>query len=121
MARRYLVKRVDELIRNAAREQTDAITFEVPCMIVFMPMYDRDVLTRALCKHYSNIGFECEVSEYSLTIGWGGQSDEECVEPSEVDHHEEEALSEEETQPPAIKISVDRPSMAKRVAAMQRG
>ncbi|CAN0299347.1 unnamed protein product, partial [Ectocarpus sp. 6 AP-2014] len=89
LARRYLVRRVDELIRNGAKEQLDAITFEVPCMIVFVPMYNRDVLTRALCKHYSKIGFDCRVQDYALTIGWGQESDEQST-TTEVSNKDEE-------------------------------
>lgn len=129
MARKYLVKRVNELIRNGAKEQLDSVTFEVPCIIVFRPRYDRDVLTRALCKHYKRIGFGCQVEEYTLTLSWGGTSDDEAsnasdaacsaadVEstPSDAGH------SEEEDEPLALKFSLEgaRPSMAKRVAEMK--
>jgi len=119
LARRYLVRRVDELIRNGAKEQLDAITFEVPCMIVFVPMYNRDVLTRALCKHYSKIGFDCQVNDYALTIGWGGESDEQST-TTEVSNEEAEPISDEDNQPLAMKFSIDRPSMAKRVADMKQ-
>lgn len=125
LARRYLVKRVDELIRNGAMEQQDSVTFEVPCMIVFMPMYDRDVLTRALCKHYNKIGFVCEMEEYTLTIGWGMESDDESSTASggkdDGSVHNpcvEEAMSEED-EPVAIKFSLERPSMAQRVKELK--
>lgn len=128
-ARRYLVKRVDELIRNGAIEQQDSVTFEVPCMIVFKPMYDRDVLTRALCKHYNKIGFVCEMEEYTLTIGWGMESDDESSTASggkdDGSVHNpcaasaEQAMSDEEDEPVAMKFSLDKPSMAKRVAELK--
>eukprot|EP00903_Cladosiphon_okamuranus_P017768 g16356.t1 len=98
-------------------------------MIVFKPMFDRDVLTRALCKHYNKIGFACEMEEYTLTIGWGMESEDEssaasgakddgsvlspCAPPSE------EAISDEEDEPVAMKFSLDKPSMAKRVAELK--
>ena len=122
LARRYLVKRVDELIRNGAMEQQDSVTFEVPCMIVFMPMYDRDVLTRALCKHYNKIGFVCDMHDYTLTIGWGTESDEDSstasVEKEDGRCATEAAMSEED-EPVAIKFSLEKPSMAKRVKELQ--
>lgn len=126
LARRYLVKRVDELIRNGAMEQQDSVTFEVPCMIVFMPMYDRDVLTRALCKHYNKIGFVCDMDEYTLTIGWGMESDEDSStasgEKEDGSVHNTcaaEAAMSEEDEPVAIKFSLEKPSMAKRVKELK--
>lgn len=120
-ARRYLVKRVDELIRNGAMEQQDSVTFEVPCMIVFKPMYDRDVLTRALCKHYNKIGFVCEMEEYTLTIRWGMESDDDSSTADGSVHNPcaEQAMSEEEDEPVAMKFQLDKPSMAKRVAELK--
>eukprot|EP00752_Nemacystus_decipiens_P004385 g4008.t1 len=92
-------------------------------MIVFIPMYDRDVLTRALCKHYNKIGFLCEMEEYTLTIGWGVDSEEDSSTASGEREAEasraEEAMSEEEDEPVAMKFSLDRPSMAKRVAELK--
>lgn len=130
-ARRYLVKRVDELIRNGAMEQQHSVTFEVPCMIVFKPMYDRDVLTRALCKHYNKIGFVCEMEEYTLTIGWGMESDDESStasggkddgsvhNPCAEGASGEQGMSDEEDEPVAMKFQLDKPSVAKRVAELK--
>lgn len=127
MARKYLVKRVDELIRNGAKEQLDSVTFEVPCIIVFRPRYDRDVLTRALGKHYRNMGFNCNTDEYTLTISWGASSDTEASKASEKTASEEDGHSsasgseEEEEEPVALKFTLEaaRPSMAKRVAELK--
>lgn len=125
MARKYLVKRVDELIRNSAKEQLDSVTFEVPCMIVFRPRYDRDVLTRALGKHYRNMGFNCQTDDYTLTISWGSSSDTEASKESEKTESEQDdqssASGSEEEEPVALKFKLEatRPSMAKRVAELK--
>lgn len=130
LARKYLVKRVDELIRNSARDQMDSVSFEVPCIVVFRPRYDRDVVTSALHKHYKKLGFGCTVDEYTLTISWGASSsdeDSQCASEKDSSVHEngstpsEQANSEEEEEPVALKFNIEgpRPSIAKRVAAMR--
>lgn len=125
LARKYLVKRVDELIRNSAKEQLDSVTFEVPCIIVFRPRYDRDVLTRALCKHYTSIGFGCDVDEYRLTITWGVASDEDdnskVSDEDVVKQPSDDEQSEDEKEPEPINFCLEtsRPSMAQRVAELK--
>lgn len=126
MARKYLVKRVDELVRNSAKEQLDSVTFEVPCMIVFRPRYDRDVLTRALAKHYRSMGFNCQTDEYTLTISWESSSDTDASKQSEKKESDEEthssgSASEAEEEPVALKFKLEatRPSIAKRVAELK--
>lgn len=130
LARKYLVKRVDELLRNSARDQLDSVSFEVPCIIVFRPRYDRDVVTTALHKHYTKLGFGCTVDEYTLTISWGASSSDDesqsasekgSVEQDDSAHSDGPNSEEEEEEPLALKFNIEgpRPSMAKRVEAMK--
>ena len=71
MAYQHIIQQGDKLIRSRAMEQqTDAI-FEVPAMILFKPIYDRDELTRKIHKHYKKIGFTCKLDQYVLTLSWG--------------------------------------------------
>ena len=135
LARRYLIKQIDKLVRSTAADQQNSVTFEIPCIIVFRPRYNRDVLTRAVSKHYKNIGFGCEVDDYTLTISWGSDSDDDssrasqnksgapCDESaaSEAEASEASDTSDQEEQPIALKFCIEgaRPSMAKRVAEMK--
>lgn len=132
LARKYLVKRVDELVRNSARDQLDSVSFEVPCIIVFRPRYDRDVVTNALHKHYTKLGFGCTVDEYTLTISWGASSSDEdskCAtekgstaqDDDSTQSEQEDQANSEEDEPLALKFNIEgpRPSMAKRVEAMK--
>jgi len=127
------IRSVDEILalHNSARDQLDSVSFEVPCIIVFRPRYDRDVVTTALHKHYTKLGFGCTVDEYTLTISWGASSSDDdsksASEKGSTVQDDDSAQSdgsnseEEEEEPLALKFNIEgpRPSTAKRVAAMK--
>lgn len=128
LARKYIVKAVDKLIRTKAREQEYSVLFEVPAMIVFQPRYDRDVVTRAIAKHYRGIGFSCDVTDYSVSIAWGLPSDDDddgaCAEEVSIDEREDKEEgggSSGEDEPVAMKFSVGgKASLAERLADMKK-
>jgi len=115
MAYQHIIQQGDKLIRSRAMEQqTDAI-FEVPAMILFKPIYDRDELTRRIHKHYKKIGFTCRLEKYVITLSWGKKEEQNKKHEEDQDEDQEESdesyesdISEEETQ--EKKIILDKSS-----------
>ena len=138
LARKYIVKSVDKLIRSRASDQQYSVNFEIPAIIVFQPKYDRNILTRAIVKHYRNIGFVCKVDGYNVMISWGddSESDEEIdhvadvvelspAKESEPDNNDyavmSDVSSDDETGTMQFKVGNDKEkSLSERLAEMKK-
>jgi len=97
MAYQHIISQGDKLIRSRAMEQQVDAIFEIPAMILFKPIYDRDELTRKIYKHYKKIGFTCSLDKYVLTLSWGkvDEKKEKYVENSSDDEDSDESDDEE--------------------------
>lgn len=119
LARKYIVKAVDKLIRSKAREQEYSVQFQIPAIIVFQPRYDRDVVARAITKHYRAIGFTCDTDGYAVKLSWGAPSSEhDSVQDDESQRQDEASESSEEEE--TMDFNVDaKPSLTDRVASIK--
>ena len=91
LACKYIRKNVDNMIRSRAINHKD-VTFEIPAMIVSNPHYDRARVTKKIASHYTKIGFNCEIEDYTIRISWHS---EEEVEESEESNEELEEDSDD--------------------------
>jgi len=123
MAYQHIISQGDKLIRSRAMEQQVDAIFEIPAMILFKPIYDRDELTRKIYKHYKKIGFTCSLDKYVLTLSWGKvdekkekyrEDTDESDEDDSGNETEDSDMSEEETGEKKIVLDTSS-SLAQRV------
>lgn len=135
LAYRYIINKVDKLLRTRAIDQQYDATFEVPGMILYQPSFDRSVVTKKIVGHYRKIGFQCDMECFQIVIRWGKMVQESNSE-TESDNDSEEEKSElsglykkemkddlsDEEKLPSRKIVVEGsgPSLSSRVSSMKK-
>ena len=111
LACKYIRKNVDNMIRSRAINHKD-VSFEIPAMIVSNPHYDRARVTKKISSHYTKIGFNCEIEDYTIRISWYSEekveeSEEESNEDLEEDSDDCSTNSDENQEPKKVVLAND--------------